>query len=93
MTKLIKLNNHFYVIDDYIIEENDYFVNNNEILKAVSKSAIKLPKVTHSTDKLEGVIQLNLSDVEEVVYGYSVEKLAEKNTLLIIQTMYLILII
>ena len=34
-------------------------------------------KITHSTQVLEGVILIDLSDVEEVVYGYSTEKIVK----------------
>ena len=35
-------------------------------------------KITHSTQQLEGVTLLSLSDVEEAIYGYNIKKLAIK---------------
>lgn len=109
MKKLIKLKEHFYIVDDSVIEKKDWvyiwmsrthsesfsrtgkigmcsyvqkengWVNvlleeNNEKIEACEYDSTCL-KITHSTKELEGVILLNTSDIEEVVYGYSIEKM------------------
>ena len=85
--KLIKLENHYYVIDDSEIKIGDWFYFNLDGIRDIYQveSQFHLDrlgsdnfKITHSTNKLEGVIQLNLADVEESIYGYSVNKMAEK---------------
>lgn len=34
-------------------------------------------KITHSTQKLKGVKLLDINEIEELIYGYSIEKMAE----------------
>ena len=88
MNKLIKINNHYYVIDDSEIKESDNYLwlNNNQICKAEGmlmtiNNHVKnkhIVRITHSTQKGIGE-QLNLNDIEELVNGYSVENLAESS--------------
>jgi len=87
MNKLIKIYNHYYIVDDSEIKENDDYLwlNNYQICKAEGmlmtiNNHVKnkhIVKITHSTQ--EGIgLPLNLEDIEELVNGYNVEKLAEK---------------
>jgi hypothetical protein len=88
MNTLIKLSDtHYIIVDDSEIKEGDYYFSKtsdgvfirsigghwiNEYDKAMYK------KITHSTQPLEGVITIPLSEVEEAINGYSVEKIAIK---------------
>jgi hypothetical protein len=83
--RLIKIDNHYYVIDDSEIKEGDCRLHLYE--KTINLPHHRLEhgekwatnywrKITHSTRQLEGVTLLNLSDVEEVINGYNVEKMA-----------------
>jgi len=88
-TKLIKLSDtHYIVVDDSEIKEGDYdFSKNYRTITFVNKERLEMHmipaykglyfKVTHSTHPLEGVGIISLSEVEEAIYGYSVEKMAE----------------
>ena len=85
--KLVKIGTHYYVVDDSEIKEGDCRLH-------LFEKTINLPhhrlehgekwatnnwrKITHSTENLEGVIKINLSDIEETINGYSVEKMAEE---------------
>lgn len=75
MKKLIKIQKQFYIIDDSEILKENYFYDFT--LKVVNKAILDFgkhdtcKKITHSTQNLEGVIKLNLSDVEEVVLEHS----------------------
>lgn len=83
MKKLIKLSDiHYIIVDDSEIKQDDlthcsYSGNINKCFGFEKKECCK--KITHSTEKLVGVVKLNLSDVEEVLYGYNVDKMAENN--------------
>jgi len=79
MQKLIKLEEHFYIIDDSEIKKRDWVIDNNELRFAVENFPATnwCKKITHSTQPLENVIKISLSDVEEVVYGYNLLKMAE----------------
>lgn len=90
MNKLIKLSDeHYIVVDDSEINEGDWVI---ELLNKVifqlkvdgnnySDSTFK--KIIHSTKPLgvgwqQEVIELSLSEIEEAIQGYSVEKMAEE---------------
>jgi hypothetical protein len=88
--KLILLDNEYYVIDDSEIKEGDS-IYTKEHLPNMPHTSIskcidfkkfytlgepkKWKKITHSTKELSNVILLNKNDIEEVIYGYNVEKL------------------
>ena len=84
----------YIVVDDSEIKEGDWCVyKTGEIIQYLVKlNTDNLRKITHSTEPIErydhpaggyeGIFdkikQLPLSEVEEVINGYSVEKMAEK---------------
>lgn len=67
--KLIKIDNHYHVIDDSQQTNGTGCIDEFGL------------RITHSTQTLEGVTILNISDIEEAINGYSVEKLAEETAL------------
>ena len=76
MKKLIKHNDHFYVVDDSQIEENNFCMDivSKNIYRAGITPKTKFPnqcKITHSSEKLEGVTHIHKEIFEQVVYGYS----------------------
>ena len=99
--KLIKLNpNHFIVVDDSDIKENDFVFVNGNIGRVISVEEETLlventpfeikdgaqefwihecNKITHSTQPLDGVKLISLSEVKELIGEVDVEKLAELN--------------
>ena len=92
--KLIKLSDtHYIVVDDSEIKENQWYCNNKVLFLSDSKfdegnnpNQNKNNKlVTHSTEPellgagwMQSVLPLLLSEVEEVINGYSVEKMADE---------------
>lgn len=91
MNKLIKLSDtHYIVVDDSEIKEDDCYIGweTNYATKAKEKWVIYYKssgcngnlhyKITHSTFMLDGVQTIPLSEVEEAIYGYSVENMAEQ---------------
>jgi hypothetical protein len=88
---IIKLTEtHYVIVDDSKIEADNYVLQNNKIYLAetdgisvgrIGNGGHSLlyfttgRKITHSTQPLEGVKHIPLSEVEEVIYGYSVEKM------------------
>lgn len=87
MNKLIKIKENYYVIDDSEIKEDDYYLVLEEgeyvLYNLVSETNGKNPlKVTHSTQEGIGE-QLNLNDIEELVNGYSIREMAEKDAHLV----------
>lgn len=83
-TKLIKLSEkHYIVVDDSEIKDCSYWTNTNQIShtnKMHPKNWNGKPyKITHSFGvKLEGVENKPLSEVQEAIYGFSVEKMANE---------------
>jgi hypothetical protein len=79
MQKLIKLEEHFYIVDDSEIKKGDLVIDNNELRFAVENFPATnwCKKITHSTQPLENVIKISLLDIEEVVYGYNLLKMVE----------------
>ena len=80
MQKLIKLNDqHYIIVNDSEIKEGDYKYHHVKgIVKAICDGAYTNEfKITHSTQPLEGVKHIPLSEVEEAINGYSVEKMAK----------------
>lgn len=91
--KLIKLNEqHYIVVDDSEIKENDWYWTpiKRSIEQCVKKlliikggqNDIEQLKITHSTPigglsamLIAGIRELSLSEVEEAINGYSVEKI------------------
>lgn len=85
--KLFKIGTHYYVVDDSEIKEGDCRLH-------LFEKTINLPhhrlehgekwatnnwrKITHSTENLEGVIKLNLSDIEEAINGYSIVDMSDE---------------
>ena len=91
--KLIKLSEtHYIVVDDSEIKESDFALNVK--IKRLNQARFMFDstdckKITHSTQPLEfheynncyffnDIKKISLLEVEEVIYGYSVEKMAEK---------------
>jgi hypothetical protein len=86
---------HYIVVDDSEIKEGDWCVyKTGEIIQYLVKlNTDNLRKITHSTEPLERydhpaggyegtfdkIKPLSLSEVEEAINGYSVEKMAEEN--------------
>ena len=80
MSKLLELSEtHYIVVDDSEIKKGDWCVyKTGEIIQYLVKlNTDNLRKITHSTQPLEGVKHISLSEVEEAINGYSVEKMAE----------------
>ena len=87
MNKLIKIKENYYVINDSEIKAGDNYLwlNNNQICKAEGmlmtiNNHVKnkhIVRITHSTQKGIGE-QLNLNDIEELLYGYSIINLKAK---------------
>lgn len=89
--KLIKLSEtHYIIVNDSKIKEGDWVFNyfENSIKKYGKFFADGWFKITHSTEPLEvnnlyrkydfiNIKQLSLSEVEEAIYGNSVEKMAK----------------
>ena len=87
MNKLIKIKENYYVIDDSEIKLDDYYLVLEEgqyvLYNLVSETNGKNPlKITHSTQEGIGE-QLNLNDIEELVNGYSIREMAEKDAHLV----------
>lgn len=93
MQKLLKLSDtHYIVVDDSEIKEGDWVINNldkliGQTIRPISTAEVndkEYSKITHSTKPLldkphyADYGMLTLSEVEEAIYGYSVEKMAEK---------------
>lgn len=90
MNKMIKLSEeHYIIVDDSEIKEGDwsYFPFNKEISIASEEKGIHpdSKRITHSTQPLNkdfndwfDVQIITLSEIQELIYGYSVEKMAEK---------------
>ena len=91
MNKLIKLSDsHYIIVDDSIdIEENCYCFKDGRIRHVSYLGQDNGDVITHSTEPIESnnlyrryefinIKPLSLSEVEEAIYGYSVEKMAEK---------------
>lgn len=86
MKKLIKLSElHYVVVDDSEIKSKDKFYDFT--LKFINEAWLDFgkhatcKKITHSTQPnkgMENVTFISLSEVEEAINGYSVEKMAEK---------------
>lgn len=87
-TKLIKLSDtHYIVVDDSEIKEGDWFYNSKYQEIGINYNPDGCKKITHSTQPLDydidggyypmSVTALSLSEVEELVNGYSVEKMAD----------------
>ncbi len=87
----IKKGEHYIIVDDSEMREGDCWYNKSTGLWfKVSQDNIRmykqnsnmnrdgLNKITHSTQPLEGVQNILLSEIEEAIYGYSVEKMALK---------------
>lgn len=74
--KLIKVKNEFYITEDCELEEGDYFLHDGEAIRAVSKSAIKMSKITWSTCPLQGVFELNKYEIADLIGEVSPLKLA-----------------
>lgn len=78
--KLIKLEEHYHIVDDSEIKIDDYYLSDNIIYVRVTDLNGTNPKrITHSTTWFENVISLNLADIQELLYGYSVIKEVEKH--------------
>ena len=83
--KCIKLNDHFYVVDDSKIKEGGWMLSAMKtVCKAGNSTAVncmgvhgeKCFKITHSSQKLEGVEYIPKSEFEKAINGYSVLELA-----------------
>jgi hypothetical protein len=94
MKKLIKLSEtHYIVVENSIIKVGDWYLDKNgeprlcedgyhEIaLLEIGSESINSYKVIRSTRPLEGVEFIHISEVQEVLDGYNIGKLAELHTL------------
>jgi hypothetical protein len=85
MQKLIKLSDtHYIVVDDSEIKDGDYVLLDNGKIEVWKYQVYRhyhdlvVFKITHSFGvNLKGVINKPISEVEELIYGHSVVKLAE----------------
>lgn len=88
--KLIKLQDHYYILSDDEIKEGDYYfsVIHNNIFQSIHNEQHfeNEFKITHSTVPLEvdstgtcflNIKPLNKFEIEELTQGYSIEKMAE----------------
>jgi hypothetical protein len=93
MSKLLKLSDtHYIIVDDSEIKEGDCYCFDKVDRQIWFGNFESMEKITHSTQPLEPSLRsddntlkdfvfikpLSLSEVEEVINGYSVEKMAEK---------------
>ena len=90
--KLIKIEgNHFIIVSDEKINLNEWYYRENKIEELILQCKVitggknefingfcksNCYKITHSTQPLEGVLPLNLSEVKELIGGIDVEKLS-----------------
>jgi hypothetical protein len=94
MKKLIKLSDtHYVVVENSTIKVGDWYLDKNgeprlcgeeyhEIaLLEIGSESINTYKVIRSTQLLEGVEFIHISEVQEVLDGYNIGKLAELHTL------------
>ena len=83
--KLIKLNEeHYIIVDNSEIKEGDFMYDiDGDIGIAIGKDKSQWEgnrKITHSFGKeINGVINKPLSEIEELLFGYNVEELVEKD--------------
>jgi hypothetical protein len=85
MYPMIKIGEHFYITNnDTIKDVRDYYqrwiIEKQCILNRLPDYLTDLSEcklITHSTHPLMDVIHIKISDIEELVYGYNVEKLAD----------------
>jgi hypothetical protein len=89
MKTLIKLKNHFYVVDFGrrfygILKDTYYYSSKDKNVYKFGNDYDDLTEtdfqITHSTRPLEGVQQLNPFDVEDTVYGYSARDMAKMSS-------------
>lgn len=83
---LIKINNdHYVIVDDsevinpcWVIDKHQqiYYQETDKIFEKFTGCK----KITYSTQLLEGVNPLSLSDCQEIEYGYNLEKIFEEET-------------
>lgn len=90
MKKLIKLSDtHYIIVDDSEIKEGGIFIHPDKTIERASRDldGRGLNKITYSTQPLENIVTedsfksynfISLSEVEEVIYGYSLEKMVEE---------------
>lgn len=78
--KLIKISENYYiVVDDSEIKDCYYYNLLDKVIRFGNN--LNHPyhyKITHSTEPLEGVESISLSEVKEAISGYSVEKMANE---------------
>lgn len=84
MKQLMKLVNHYYVIDDEEIKEGDYCIEDDFGGTVYGPyeygDPVNNPKrITHSTQKIEGVELLDLIEIEGLIYNYNLNEMAEKH--------------
>jgi hypothetical protein len=84
MNKLIKVFEYFYIINDDTIVEGDW-VSYPTLKEWVPVQYLggdligSEKKITHSTEKLDGLITLFLPEIIESIYGYNINNLSEKH--------------
>ena len=92
-TRLIKLNEkHYIIVDGFEVKEGDFMYDiDGDIGIAIGEDKSQWEgnmKITHSTQLIDGdevgacftkIKQLSLSEVEELLFGYSVEKLVNES--------------
>ena len=77
--KLIKLSSdHYIIVDESEIKEGDIFIHPNNVIERASRDldGRGISKIIASTNKLNGVIFLNLSEVKELLGEVDMEKKA-----------------
>jgi hypothetical protein len=72
--------NHYIIYDDSVdIEENCFCFKNGKIIEVSFLAQDNGSRITHSFGKeLDGVDNRPLSEVEELLFGYDLEKLADE---------------
>lgn len=85
--KLIKISKTHYIIVDnskikkrnWVYSFRDKWINRCVNTMPVFEITLKCKKITHSFGKeLEGVINKPVSEIEEIIYGYSINEIAIK---------------
>lgn len=91
MKKIIKISDTHYIIVDFDIQfqKGDWVYDFKDKVIRFVKMYLKdewCKKITHSTELLEGVKNISLSEVEELIYGYidksskNISRLAQVST-------------
>lgn len=78
---VVHQNEVVYVVSEYDNDEisnlNIWLKNENDNYASCSDNCLK---ITHSTKQLNGVIKLDIKEIEEIICGYSIENLTSNYT-------------